>query len=153
CAVHCLDRANAQGGIRNLKIPSKRLGQTRLFKGVVCPMAGFDVVVDHKSPVVDGALPDFVIAFALANEIAAVLSQDSPNAGREVVCHQPTGANSVRSALTAKGTLSTLAGRRPFSVSNSGITILSFSIRASRVSAPVARPGTSSLDATHTWAS
>jgi hypothetical protein len=43
-------------------------------------MAGFDVVVDHKPPIVDWALPDFMIAFALANEIAAVLSQDSRGA-------------------------------------------------------------------------
>src|ERR1700752_661715 len=41
----------------------------------------------------------------------------------------------------------------PFASRSSGITILSLSIRPSKVSAPVASPGTSSLDATQTLAS
>jgi hypothetical protein len=36
-------------------------------------MPGFDVVINHEAPVVEGALPDFVIAFALAHERAAIL--------------------------------------------------------------------------------
>src|SRR5262245_59249504 len=115
-------------------------------------MPRFDVVIDHEASIVDWTVPDFVIALALADQGTTVLAQNGFHTRRKVVSHQATGASSLRSALIANGTLSVPAGKSPFSTNSSGITIFSFSIKSSNVSAPVARPGTSSLEATQTRA-
>src|SRR5258708_4194055 len=119
----------------------KGLRNPSVFQSDVGPFRRFDLVVDHEFTIRDRTIPDFMIALALPDELAAVLARNPFVARRVVLRHQATCANSKRSALT-KNDKSSAEGVSSFSASNSGITISSFSMRASKVSAPVASPGT-----------
>src|SRR5260370_19825658 len=119
---------------------SKGLWNARLLQCYVGPNGRFDLVVDHKPATANRALPNFVIALALSDESAAVLSKNGFDTRRVIFCHQAaTFAYSDRSASILNSNLSASNGT-PFSASNSGMATLSFSMSSSSVSAPVARP-------------
>jgi hypothetical protein len=67
--------------------PSECLRQAGLFERVVRPVPRFDSGVHHEAPLGDRAVPDLVVAFAVAFKVAAGGAQQTFDRGREVVGH------------------------------------------------------------------
>jgi hypothetical protein len=63
---------------------SKLLFESGLFEHGVRGMPRFDLAINRNVPPGRRAVPDFVIAFAGANEVTTRSTQDTPQLGREV---------------------------------------------------------------------
>lgn len=72
-----LDRPGV--GYRAVFLCSKMMIDTALLHDGVCGVTGFDFPVNGKIPIVDGAVPDVVIAFPMAYKRATVGRQDIPH--------------------------------------------------------------------------
>ena len=127
---------------------SEFLGNSGLLQNAVGRMAGFDTGVHRKMAVCYRTEPDCMIALSWPHKGASMLTEDSYEF-RSEVGHQ-AGRRRVR---LERRRIRTGPGGVPDSSRSSGIKTLNFSRRISVVSASVTRPGTSSLDATHTPAS
>jgi hypothetical protein len=51
------------------------LGQSGLLERVIRPVPGFYIVVDHEASIIDGTVPDIVVALTVANKCAAIGAQ------------------------------------------------------------------------------
>jgi hypothetical protein len=49
-------------------------GESSLLERVICPVARFDVIVDHEPAIADRAVPDFMIALAVPHKGATAVS-------------------------------------------------------------------------------
>jgi hypothetical protein len=48
--------------------------ESGLLERVICPMAGFNVMVDHEPTIANRAVPDFMITLAVPHKGAAAVS-------------------------------------------------------------------------------
>lgn len=73
------------------------LGESRLSQDGIGRVAGEDLAINRKPALADGAIPDLVVAFALALEMTPA-GPENPFDLRCIVCHQAATRTVARSS-------------------------------------------------------
>lgn len=129
-------------------VSAEAAGKTALLHNGVCRVAGFYLPVYGEVPPSDGAVPDIMVSFAMADEGTAVQGQLIPDnllVLRHYMASLSHRSDTMRSWIGA--------GAAPFSSSSSGTMTRTRSTSASKEPDSNTRPGTSSLSAIQTRAS
>ena len=65
----------------------KCLRKACFLQGQIGPLWSLDLIIHHELTIVDGTVPNLVIALALTNECAIMFTKDALDAWRVILCH------------------------------------------------------------------